>query len=72
MKDNNTERINRSIERFTLLQRVMQGQLCDSIHHFAVDANDLNGAILMLTDEVLVDLRAVDDGGGQLLNTEVG
>ncbi len=49
----------------------MQGQLCDAIHHFVVDADDLNGAILMLTDEVLADLRAVDDGGGQLLNTEV-
>ncbi len=59
MNETNTERINRSIERLTLLQRVMQGQLCDAIHHFVVDADDLNGAILMLTDEVLADLRAV-------------
>ena len=39
MNDTNSERINRSIERLTLLQRVMQGQLCDAIHHFDVDVD---------------------------------
>ena len=71
MSDSIETRIGRSIGRLTLLERICQGQMCEAIEHFEVDADYLNSGIHALVVEVLEDLRPITNCDGTLLCTEV-
>ena len=64
-------RVGRSLSRLTVLQRLLQGQMCKPIDNFDVDADALNSGLYGLVSEVLDDLKALESLDANVLAMEV-
>ena len=64
-------RVGRSLNRLTVVQRLLQGQMCEPIVHFDIDTDSLNSGLYGLVSEVLDDLKALESLDANVLAMEV-
>ena len=65
------ERVSRSLNRATVIQRVCQGQMCTAIGDLHVDEGALNCGLLSLITEIVEDLVAIEKAApAEVMNWE--